>query len=456
MAEQLSRATKLHRTISRIGIYAIEQLCNVMRLRREAVSKLQTILIIDLVIVAFAAGALTYVQSLPAPQLTDNQVQIVGLQVDPSSIFEGQVVTASFNVTNTAGFRGTYSADLLVDEQPDQSQEVELTDGQTKNVNFTIVGAAEGTHTVKIGSLEGTFTVTNTVAISDLAVNRTQAQVGEAVGISVLVTNRGLDIANFSLTLSINGSNVQTKTGQLDGGTSSSILFEAVEQSEGTYQVRVGSLNGTFTVTSAAPPARPAEFVLANMTVDPEITQLGESANVTIRVTNAGELDGTYLAELKVNGQILDTRNVELSGGETTTIAFQVTENAQGNYTIGVGNVTAILSVQPPSTIRVTGMIVRPYEVNAGDIVTVLIKATNPGPETSSLPLKLKVDDVAVATQVLTISAGSDGSSEFSITAPPIQAGSQAMHIVDVNGAQGGFLVVKDGYHTLSVAIMPN
>ncbi len=426
-----------------------------MRFRKEAVSRLQTILMIDLVIVAAAAGALTYVQSLPPPQLTDEQVQIIGLQVSPSSVLQGQSVIATVNVTNTAGFRGIYSANLFVDDQQDQTQTTELADGETKNINFTIGGATEGTHTVKISRLEGTFIVTNTLSLSDLAVNRTQVQVGEAVGISLIVTNKAQESGNYSLTLSINGSNVQTKAGQVGGGSSANVLFEVVEQSEGTYQFRVGGLSGNFTVTSAAPPAKPAEFEVANLAVDPEITQPGEAVNVTARVTNVGELSGTYIAELKVNGQVADTNSVQLSGGETVSVAFQVTETAKGNYTIGVGNATVVLSIQPPSTIKVTGMVVKPYEVNAGDIVTVQIKGTNPGPDSSGLPLKLKLDDTVVETKVLNLAAGADGSIEFSITAPALQAGDQLMHIVDVNGAVGGFLVVKGGYHTLAVAITP-
>jgi len=422
---------------------------------RRAISKLEAILIIDIIIVASAAGALAYVQALPGPNLTADQTQIIGLQVTPSNVLIGEDVTASVNVTNIAGEKGVFSANMSLDGTLTQAQTLSLAVGETKTVNFTISGAGEGTHTVKIGNLEGSFTVSSPYIVSNLAINRTQAKVAEAIGISVTVTNRAPNSTNYSLTLNINDSAVQTKTGQLNGAASKNVLFEVVEQKEGTYQVEVGGLNGTFSVTSAAPPPKPAEFEVANLTVDPDITQPGVSVNVTAEVTNVGELSGNTSVQCTVNGEVSGTQTVQLSGGETTSVTFAVTESVKGNYTIGVGNLTATLSVEEPSSIKITGLIIKPYEVQAGQPVTVIVSGTNPGSSTSSLPLKIVVDGVVVQTQTLTIAGGSGGTLTFTLTAAPLQGGDGQTHIVDISGTEGGYFVVKDGYHTLSVDISP-
>ncbi|HTY73976.1 MAG TPA: CARDB domain-containing protein [Candidatus Nanoarchaeia archaeon] len=437
-----------------IGIYSIRHYAEDMRFGK-GISKLQAILIIDIIIVASAAGAFVYVQALPGSNLTAEQTQIIGLQVTPSIVLIGEEVMASVNVTNISGEKGTFVANMSLDGTQNQAQTLSLAAGETKTVNFTISGAAEGTHTVKIGNLEGSFTVSSPYTISDLAINRTQAKVGEAIGISVTITNKASSSTDYSLTLSLNDSDINTISGQVDGSASKSVLFEVVEQKEGTYQVKVGGLNGTFSITSAAPPPKPAEFEVANLTVDPEITQPGVSVNVTAKVTNVGELSGSTSIQCIVNGEVSSAQTVQLSGSETTSVVFIVTEGVKGNYTISVGNLTATLSVQDPSTIRITGMFVKPYEVQAGQPVTIIVSGSNPGSSESSLPLKVKVDGILVQTQTLTIAPGSSGSLTITLTAEPLQGGDSQIHVIDVSGTQGGYLVVKDGYHTLNVAISP-
>jgi hypothetical protein len=422
---------------------------------RTAVSKLQTILIIDIIIVAFASGAFFYVQTLPGPELTADQTQLIGLTIEPPSVLLGQSVFASINVTNTGGEQGTYTMNLFLDNALNQNQTIKLTPSETKTVNFTISGLNEGTHIVKIGNLEGTFTVINTVALSNLAVNRTEAGVGEAVGISIMVTNRAQETGSYSLALIINDSNAQTKTGPIDAGASVNVLFEVVEQTEGTYQFTVGSLNGTFKITSGAPPPKPAEFQVTDLIIDPDVAQPGVAVNVTAKVTNVGEVGGSYSVDFSVDNEVKGTKTVQLSGGETTTVLFTTTQSTKGNYTIAVANATGILSIQPPSTIKLTNMIVKPYEVWAGQTVTVTIRGNNPGPDSGSLSLKMKIDNEVVQTKTLTMAAGAEGSVDFTIIAEPLQAGDSLTHIVDVAGMQGGYMVVKNGYHTLGVQISP-
>ena len=429
-------------------------------LSKSAISKLQAILIIDIIVVASAAAGFFYVSSLPGPALSPAQIQLVGLQVTPPTAIGGQPITVFINVTNTGGETGTYTVNLMLDGTQNQDQSVKLASGETKTVQFTISGADEGTHIVGVGSLEGTFTITNTFALSDLAINRTEAAIGEPIGVTVKITNKAQESGSYSITLSINDSAAQTKTGQLEGGASTSVLFEIMEQTEGTYQFKIGSLNGTFKINSAAPPPKPAEFQVANLTIDPEVADLGASVNVTAKVTNVGEVSGSYSVDFLVNGEVKGTKTVELSGGETATVAFTVTETTKGSYTIKIGNVTGTLSIQAPSTITLTNLIVRPYEVSAGQTVTITAKGNNNATDVSSLSVKLKVgtqasDMQTVETKTLTLAGLAEGSLDFTVTAAPLPGGDSLTYLVDVNGMQGGFLVVKSGYHTFNVEISP-
>jgi len=417
----------------------------------SALTKLQTILIIDLIIIAAAAGGFIYIQSLPASPLDPAKIQLNDLAITPIQATIGQTITITFNATNLGEGKGTYETNLIVDNVSEQTQTIELLGGETKTVTVTILATTEGTHTVKIDNLEGTFNVISKFTLSDLVINRTQASIGEPVGISLKVTNRQSQPEEYSLTLLINGETKETKTGQIDGNAIISVLFEVVEQNQGTYQVTIGSLSDSFEVLPAAPPARPAEFEVNNLAIDPQVAEANMPVQILVNVTNIGELSGSYSAELEVNGAIADTKTVQLSGGESTTLQFTVTQSAKGTYTVKVGNLTGTFSIEGPSTITLENMFVKPYEVWPGEPVTVTVKAKNSGTETSSLSLRLNIDSINVETKTITLEAGATQDVTFTVSSQ-----TEGSHNVAVNTlTYGGFKVVKEGFHTLSVSTSP-
>lgn len=418
---------------------------------KTALTKLQTILLIDLIIVAAAAGGLIYLQSLPAAPIDPANVQLTNLNITPAQVSINQSVTVTFNATNLGNVKGTYEANLLVDDNTEQTQIVQLAGKETKIVEFITRSTVEGTHMVKVNNLEGSFIVQSKFTLTDLVVNRTQAGIGEPIGISAKITNQVEQVEEYSVSLTINGELAETKTGQLEGGTSASLLFEVVEQAEGTYTFTVGNLNGTFQVFPAAPPAEPAEFEVNNLIIDPQITEPDSPVQISVNVTNVGEESGSYTVELKISDAITETKTLQLSGGESTTAQFSVTETGIGTYVVEIGDLTGEFSVQSPSTISLDNMFVSPYEVWVGDEVSVTVKTSNPGSETSSLSLKLVVDGVTKETKTVTLAAGASQNVVFTTLAE-----TEGAHSVAVNTlTYGGYKVVKTGYHTLSVSTSP-
>ena len=318
---------------------------------RSALTKLKTILLIDIIIVAAAAGGFIYLQSLPAEPIDPANIQLTDLNITPTQATVDQTITITLNATNLGDQKGSYIANLTIDGTPSLSQTVQLSGSQTKTIEFIIDSASEGSHTVKIGNLEGTFTVQNKFTLSDLAINRTQAGIGEPIGISVKITNRVEQNEEYSVTLTINDEVAETKTGRIDGSATISLLFEVTKQTEGIYVFTIGSLNGTFKVLPAAPPARPAEFAVNNLVIDPQVTEPNSPVQISVNVTNIGELSGSYTLELKVRDSIAETKTLQLSGGESTTAQFSVTKAEKGTYSVAIGNLTGEFSVQGPSTI---------------------------------------------------------------------------------------------------------
>jgi hypothetical protein len=437
-----------------------------------AITKLQAILLIDIIVVASAGAGLYYLQSYaqtptlppgvspsPSPSpipLSPAQIQLMGLNVNPFSVVSGQPVQVTVNVTNIGGQSGEINLELNLDGEPNQAQSVTLGAGETNTVNFTVSATTEGTHLIKVGGIESTFSVVRMFDFSDLGINRTQANINEPIGISLKVTNKANIIESYSLTLFINKAPVQTKTGETDAGATVNVLFEVTEQTEGNYDFEIAGLNGTFTIIAAAPPPKPASFQVNSLKISSTSITVGGAVTVTTKVTNVGEVSGSYTVDLKLNDAIRDTKTLQIAGGETVTVLFTLTLNQAGTYTIQVGDYVETVAVQDPGRIDLSNLAINPSEVWPGKPITISIKAKNPGGTVGTLPVTLKVDDVVIETKNVQVSPGTFLSVEFTFVAPALPGGDSMSHTVNVNGFWGGFKVVKTGFHSFGIVISPS
>ncbi len=66
-------------------------------------------------------------------------------------------------------------------------------------------------------------------------------------------------------------------------------------------------------------------------------------------MANTGGAPGTYLAELKINGSVEDTEEVDLAGGSSVTISFEVAKEAAGEYAVEIGGQTGSFTVSSPA-----------------------------------------------------------------------------------------------------------
>nr|WP_269899817.1 pseudomurein-binding repeat-containing protein [Methanothermobacter thermautotrophicus] len=72
--------------------------------------------------------------------------------------------------------------------------------------------------------------------------------------------------------------------------------------------------------------------------------------NITVsaNLKNTGDVNGTYTAELKVNGSVVDNKTVTVPAGQTVTVQFTRTLQA-GSYNVTIDNLDpAAVSVRSP------------------------------------------------------------------------------------------------------------
>ncbi len=225
-------------------------------LSKSALAKVEALFIIDVIIVAIAVGSYLYLQNqgmLPVAASKPAEFTVTNLTINPLEAGVGEPILISANVTNVGEEEGSYSANLTINNALKENQTILLSGGNSSIVEFTDIENIEGTYFVEIGSLNGTFTITNvpppsTLKLSYLIHTPNEAWVNETITISVNVTNIGTEAISYSLPFRVNDVVRGVKAIQLSAGETQTVNCTVTESSEGTYSTNVGGLHGSFTI----------------------------------------------------------------------------------------------------------------------------------------------------------------------------------------------------------------
>jgi len=88
-----------------------------------------------------------------------------------------------------------------------------------------------------------------------------------------------------------------------------------------------------------------AKYEFTNLSV-PQSVRVGEDMTIKIDVTNIGEKNGHAKINLRINGEIVDRKEVALNVGETKTVEFRYVNNEPGTYTVEVNGKTSEYEVR--------------------------------------------------------------------------------------------------------------
>jgi hypothetical protein len=220
----------------------------------------------------------------------------------------------------------------------------------------------------------------------------------------------------------------------------------------------VGSAVGVYffllnqgTITGAS---RPATFTLTDLTVNPMEAYIGDTVQVSVNVTNVGDVEGNTTYNFEINGAVKDSINVTLASGGSQLLEFSDSEMAAGNYSVKIGDLTSsqmssFIVKEPPadaSKIVLSDFLAAPYESWPDKPVNITATARNPTSESDRIFLRVTVDGVTVASRMLELGAGESQQLQF-----PVNATAEGKHAVTINGLKGSFVIVKEGYHTLTI-----
>ena len=103
----------------------------------------------------------------------------------------------------------------------------------------------------------------------------------------------------------------------------------------------------TFTIIAPIPPPAPAAFTPSSLSISPPEVNIGETASISVLVTNTGEHEASYIVTLKINEMIEETREITLAGG-SETVTFTIVKDEAGAYSVDVNGLHGSFMVKEP------------------------------------------------------------------------------------------------------------
>ena len=199
---------------------------------------------------------------------------------------------------------------------------------------------------------------------------------------------------------------------------------------------------------------KPAIFVISDLTISPVEADLGEPIAIGLNVTNVGETEGAYVANLTINNQFRENQTIAVPPGESRIVEFSATDTNEGNFTVRVGDLVGSYRIRaaPPeaSSIVLSSLAITPREAWVGNPINVTVVASNQGAEADRLSVKLYIDDKFSEAKIITLDPGASTPVEFTFNLT-----AEGSHKVKVNTLFGTFKIVPIGTYTLTIYLTP-
>jgi len=196
------------------------------------------------------------------------------LNITPAEIEFGDNVTIRFDIGNIDSQSFTYIVTMRIGEFI-LLVDVELGAYESKTVSRTMTMDTVGDYNVTVDGMIGNFTVKAPLkpaelVFSNLEITPKEVELGMSVTVSIDVTNVGEEMGGCTVELKVNGEVVDSADIAAFGGMPpdydlvTATQFFELTRGEGTYEVEVEGLTGSFTVVKPKSPFwNSTEFVLA-------------------------------------------------------------------------------------------------------------------------------------------------------------------------------------------------
>ena len=113
----------------------------------------------------------------------------------------------------------------------------------------------------------------------------------------------------------------------------------------------------------------PATFTCSDLNISATNIGIGESATISVRVSNNGGSSDSYTVSLKIDGEEVATKEVTLAGSDSQRVTFDISQDTEGTYSVDVNGLSGTFMVQSAALPEGTNWWI------VGAIITIVVAA---------------------------------------------------------------------------------
>lgn len=258
--------------------------------------------------------------------------------VEYEEFVQGSEVSVEYTIINTGEATGEQTIEFHVDNEPVDTEEIELDGGDERTSTFIWTAEEPGVRELSVHSLDEQDSVSITVleeAFFEVTIESpedgSEYEEGETVTLEYTVTNTGQVEGTQEIMFFVDGTEEDTEEVELGARGSEQGQFIWDGSEPGEYLLNVSSEDDYDHITVRVLEDAFFEVTIGSPEDGDEFVE-GEEVVVDYKVTNTGEVEDTQLIEFKVDGVSEDSVEVTLDGDEEHEDQFFWTAGSPGNY----------------------------------------------------------------------------------------------------------------------------
>lgn len=190
-----------------------------------------------------------------------------------------------------------------------------------------------------------------------------------------------------------------------------------------------------------------AKFVVSSLDASPGACLAGDAVVVSATLTNAGNTEGVYVADLSVNGVTEQSKTLALYPKSSQPLSFTLTKSEPGRYDVQLEELSTSFTVLGAGNLEIS-----PSEVEVGQPVTVSADLHNVAETETTYHSSLLWQGKGVETKDVTVAGSSRKRVTF--TWAPAASGT---YEVELLGLSGSLKVLKPAeFKIVNLDIAPN
>ncbi len=192
----------------------------------------------------------------PEPEPGENATfDVKKTTLSDTEIEAGESVDVKAIVENVGDVSGTFTAELIVDGEVVDEQDVDVDAGESETVTFTRAFDSPGAYSIAVNDASaGELVVTERppaeFEVTDATLSDTEIEAGKSVDVTATVENVGDQLGTFTAELIVDGEVVGEQSVTIGTGAEKTVTFTRQFEEAGEYEIEVsGTSAGTLTVT---------------------------------------------------------------------------------------------------------------------------------------------------------------------------------------------------------------